>query len=80
MYDGQSRMSHISRFWGGEFTKTEIAERRKLPIFGDFFVKNTVKLGFRVLATCRKLQERKEENLKFSKLFSDRKNNKFQEN
>ena len=80
MYDGQSRISHISRFLGGEFTKTEIVERRKLPIFGDFFVKNTIKLGFRVLATCHKLQERKEENLKFSKLFSDRKNIKFQEN
>ena len=53
---------------------------RKLPIFGDFFVNNALILALRQLKTGRKQQELKEASLNFSKLFSDPKNNKFQEN
>ena len=52
---------------------------RKLPIFEDFFVNTALILALRQLKTGRKQQELREENLNFSKLFSDPKNIKFQE-
>ena len=53
---------------------------RKLPIFEDLFVNTALILALRQLKTDRKQQKQKEANLNFSKLLSDPKNIKFQEN
>ena len=58
----------------------EVVERRKLPVFEEFFVNTALVLALRECQTGRKQQEPKERNLTFSKLFSDPKNIKYQEN
>ena len=58
----------------------EVVERRKLPVFEEFFVNTALVFALRESETGRKQQEPKERNLTFSKLFSDPKNIKYQEN
>ena len=60
--------------------KIQDVERRKFPFFSDFFVNTTSVCALGALKTGRKVQNLKERNLNFSKLFSDRKNIDFQEN
>ena len=60
--------------------KIRDVECRKILVFRDFFVNTRPILALSVLKTSRKLQNPKERNLKFSKLFSDPKNIDFEEN
>ena len=60
--------------------KIRDVECRKLLVFRDFFINARVILALSVLKASRKLQNPRERNLNFSKLFSDRKNIDFQEN